>query len=128
MALKWSGDEVFAFLEREFPQALHRGLDYEVVSLEPDALDLRASADDRHLRPGGTISGPTIAIVPEYKSPSEALLKTGLNLFTSTFRTARPDMFDMVLNTHSRLRPDCSKFVRNATRSTPHRALSAHAA
>ena len=54
--------------------------------------------DPRH-----TISGPTIAIVAEYKEASEEILKPGLTLFTSTFRCARADMFDMQLNTHSRL-------------------------
>ena len=54
--------------------------------------------DPRH-----TISGPTIAIVAEYKEASQEVLKSGLTLFTSTFRSARPDMFDIHLNTHSRL-------------------------
>lgn len=54
--------------------------------------------DPRH-----TISPPTIAIVPEYKVMSPEVLKTGLTMFTSTFRCSRADMFDMRLNTHSRL-------------------------
>ncbi|MDX1717965.1 MAG: PaaI family thioesterase [Anderseniella sp.] len=98
MALKWSGDEVFAFLEREFPQALHRGLDYEVVSLEPDALDLRASADDRHLRPGGTISGPTmmelvdcaIYVLLLAHHREEARLAVTTNLAISFLRKPKP--------------------------------------
>ena len=54
--------------------------------------------DPRH-----TISPPTIAIVPEYKVVDPKILKTGLTMFTSTFRCSRADMFDMRLNTHSRL-------------------------
>ncbi|MEZ5670701.1 MAG: aminotransferase class IV [Alphaproteobacteria bacterium] len=54
--------------------------------------------DPRH-----TISKPTVAIVAEFKTFDPAILKTGLTLFTSTFRCARADMFDMRLNTHSRL-------------------------
>lgn len=54
--------------------------------------------DPRH-----TISPPTIAIVPEHKTMSPEVLKTGLTMFTSTFRCSRADMFDMRLNTHSRL-------------------------
>lgn len=54
--------------------------------------------DPRH-----TIGGPTVAIVAEYKEANTETLKTGLKLFTSAIRTCRPDMFDMVLNTHSRL-------------------------
>ena len=54
--------------------------------------------DPRH-----TISGPTIVIVPEYKTFDPGILNTGLKLMTSTFRCSRPDMFDLRLNTHSRL-------------------------
>jgi len=54
--------------------------------------------DPRH-----TISGPTIAIVPEYKVFDPAILNSGLTMFTSTFRCSRADMFDMRLNSHSRL-------------------------
>lgn len=54
--------------------------------------------DPRH-----TISAPTIAIVPEYKTVSPEILEKGLTMFTSTFRCSRADMFDMRLNTHSRL-------------------------
>ena len=54
--------------------------------------------DPRH-----TISPPTIAIVPEVKKVSPAILAQGLTLFTSTIRCCRADMFDMRLNTHSRL-------------------------
>lgn len=54
--------------------------------------------DPRH-----TISKATIAIAAEYKLPSPELAKTGLSLFTSTIRCSPPDMFDMRLNSHSRL-------------------------
>lgn len=54
--------------------------------------------DPRH-----TISGPTVVIVPEYKILDPMILETGMTMFTSTFRCSRSDMFDMQLNTHSRL-------------------------
>ena len=54
--------------------------------------------DPRH-----TISGPTIAIVAEHKDPGPDILRQGLTLLTSTVRCCRADMFDMRLNTHSRL-------------------------
>ncbi len=54
--------------------------------------------DPRHV-----IGGPTIAITAEWKLPNPALWQTGLKMFTSTVRASRPDMFDMRLNTHSRL-------------------------
>ena len=46
----------------------------------------------------------TIVIVAEWKTPQAGESSTqGLALFTSTIRTRGPDMFDMRLNSHSRL-------------------------
>lgn len=47
-----------AFLAREFPQALAIGL--EVASVDERGVDVAWLADERHLRPGGTVSGPTL--------------------------------------------------------------------
>lgn len=53
--------------------------------------------------PRFTISGPTVVIVAEIKRPRTGLAETGLKLFTSTFRCSSPDVFDLRLNSHSRL-------------------------
>jgi branched-chain amino acid aminotransferase len=53
--------------------------------------------------PRNALGRPTIAIVAEYKEPSAAVKAQGLNLFTSTIRCTPADMFDMRLNSHSRL-------------------------
>ena len=48
--------------------------------------------------------GPaTIVIVAEYKRPNPEAKARGLALFTSTFRCSGPDVFDLRLNSHSRL-------------------------
>ena len=48
--------------------------------------------------------GPaTIVIVAEYKKPNPEARTRGLALFTSTFRCSGPDVFDLRLNSHSRL-------------------------
>ncbi len=48
--------------------------------------------------------GPaTIVIVAEYKKPNPEARARGLALFTSTFRCSGPDVFDLRLNSHSRL-------------------------
>ena len=47
--------------------------------------------------------GPTIVIVAEYKQPNAALKAKGLKLMTSTIRCSTPDVFDLRLNSHSRL-------------------------
>ena len=49
-------------------------------------------------------TGPaTIVIVAEYKKPNPDAKGRGLALFTSTFRCSGPDVFDLRLNSHSRL-------------------------
>lgn len=48
-------------------------------------------------------SGATVVIVAELKRPRQALADTGLSLFTSTYRCSSPDVFDLRLNSHSRL-------------------------
>lgn len=53
--------------------------------------------------PRFTLTGPTVVIVAEYKTPRPEAKARGLKLFTSAFRTSGPDVFDMRLNTHSRL-------------------------
>ena len=53
--------------------------------------------------PRFTIGGATIVIVAEYKKPNPAAKEKGLALWTSTFRCSSPDVFDLRLNSHSRL-------------------------
>jgi branched-chain amino acid aminotransferase len=53
--------------------------------------------------PRFVIGGATVVIVAEYKTPRPEGKAQGLALFTSTFRTSGPDVFDLRLNSHSRL-------------------------
>jgi branched-chain amino acid aminotransferase len=53
--------------------------------------------------PRNALGRPTVAIVAEYKEPSATVRENGLSLFTSTIRCTPADMFDMRLNSHSRL-------------------------
>ena len=53
--------------------------------------------------PRFVIGPPTIVIVAEYKRPHPEAKTRGLALFTSTFRTSGPDVFDLRRNSHSRL-------------------------
>lgn len=53
--------------------------------------------------PRFVVGGATVVIVAEYKSPRPESKTQGLSLFTSTFRTSGPDVFDLRLNSHSRL-------------------------
>ena len=53
--------------------------------------------------PRFVIGKATVVIVAEYKTPNPEAKARGLALFTSTFRTSGPDVFDLRLNSHSRL-------------------------
>ena len=53
--------------------------------------------------PRNWLGKPTIVITAEYKTPSPAIVTQGLSLFTSSIRCSPEEMFDMRLNSHSRL-------------------------
>ena len=53
--------------------------------------------------PRNWLGKPTLVISAEYKLPSPAIVTRGLSLATSSIRCTPADMFDMRLNSHSRL-------------------------
>jgi branched-chain amino acid aminotransferase len=53
--------------------------------------------------PRNALGPPTIAIVAEYKLPDPRIVTGGLSLFTASIRCTPAEMFDMRLNSHSRL-------------------------
>jgi uncharacterized protein (TIGR00369 family) len=53
-------DELTAFLDREFPQIHMGGQTYFVDEVGPLSARMRMTYHDRHIRPGGTISGPAM--------------------------------------------------------------------
>lgn len=53
--------------------------------------------------PRFVLGPPTIVIIAEFKAPNPATKARGLALWTSTFRCSAPDVFDLRLNSHSRL-------------------------
>lgn len=57
MELKMTVVEITAFLEKVFPQIDD---DFDVVSLSPDEIVVRMNVKEKHLRPGGTVSGPSM--------------------------------------------------------------------
>ena len=54
-----TANEVSAFWDRHFPQ-VKAGGDLDIVSVEGGQAVLRLTPNDRHLRPGGTVSGPAL--------------------------------------------------------------------
>ncbi|HEY1708542.1 MAG TPA: aminotransferase class IV [Rhizomicrobium sp.] len=53
--------------------------------------------------PRNALGKPTVVIVAEYKEPSPQIATRGLKLATSSIRCTPREMFDMRLNSHSRL-------------------------
>jgi branched-chain amino acid aminotransferase len=53
--------------------------------------------------PRNWLGKPTIVITAEYKEPSPEILTRGLSLFTASIRCTPTEIFDMRLNSHSRL-------------------------
>ncbi len=89
----------------------------ELTRAITDTLAKNAMTDGAHVRlmvtrgvkrtpnqdPRFVIGKATIVIVAEFKTPKPESKTRGLTLFTSTFRTSSPDVFDLRLNSHSRL-------------------------
>lgn len=55
--LKMSISELHTFLADHFPQVAHS---YVVDALAPNTISVRFPVSEQHLRPGGTVSGPTM--------------------------------------------------------------------
>jgi branched-chain amino acid aminotransferase len=53
--------------------------------------------------PNVNVGGPTVVIIAEHKTASEAVLARGLRLFTVHVRRGAPDVLDPKLNMHSKL-------------------------
>ena len=53
--------------------------------------------------PRFALGKPTIVITAEYKVVNPEVKARGMSLYTSTFRCSSPDVFDLRLNSHSRL-------------------------
>jgi branched-chain amino acid aminotransferase len=111
-----------AHLDRLFAGARAIGLDIGmdrpgVAGALRRTLEANAMTDGVHVRlmvtrgvkasisqdPRNALGVPTIAITAEYKTPSPALADAGLRLATVSVRCTPAAMFDMRLNSHSRL-------------------------
>jgi branched-chain amino acid aminotransferase len=89
----------------------------EVVAAIRATLDRNCMTDGVHIRimitrglkrtpnqdPRFALGQPTVVIIAEYKTPKPEAAAYGLKLLTSTIRCSGPDVFDLRLNSHSRL-------------------------
>lgn len=111
-----------AHLDRLFEGALSIDLDIglsraQVEKVLWDTLAINGMTDGAHLRlmitrgrkstpnqdPRFIVGKATVVCVAEYKVVDAEAKSRGISLFTSTYRCSTPDVFDLRLNSHSRL-------------------------
>ncbi len=83
MELAMTREALHAFLKTDFPQVSDM---FDVIELAPMAIKVRLKVDDQHLRPGGTVSGPTmfgLADVSVYLAVMSMIGPKGLSVTTS---------------------------------------------
>jgi uncharacterized protein (TIGR00369 family) len=59
-------DELAEFLDREFPQLHFAGRTYHLDDVGPLTARVRMDYHERHLRPGGTLSGPSMMALADF--------------------------------------------------------------
>lgn len=70
-------DEIDAFLAREFPQMHHGGRTFHIEAVGPLSARVRMDPHERHLRPGGTLSGPSMMALGDYALYAAILAQIG---------------------------------------------------
>lgn len=69
--------ETVAFLESAFPQMEAGGKTYHLVEVGPGLARMRMDHHERHLRPGGTVSGPSMMALADYALYAAILASLG---------------------------------------------------
>lgn len=76
-----TADEVSAFVGQVFPQMAD---DYRIESVGPMTAQVTQAIGDRHLRPGGTVSGPTMFTIADFAFYVVVLAMIGREALTVT--------------------------------------------
>ena len=79
--LKMTLQELVAFVAKEFEQV--EG-DFTVLSLSEDQIKVRFNVQEKHLRPGGTVSGPTMFALADVSAYYMTLARIGPEALTVT--------------------------------------------
>ena len=61
-----SAGDLEEFLSREFPQAFHPGSGLSIETVEHGRARVRLAYNEKFVRPGGTISGPTMMMLADF--------------------------------------------------------------
>lgn len=93
-------EDLQAFMKREFPQL---GESFEIISLDKGSATMHLHADDKHLRPGGTVSGPSLFALADVAAYAAILAHIGpvalavtTNLNINFLRKADPGTVEAV--------------------------------
>ncbi|MGX5776897.1 PaaI family thioesterase [Methylorubrum zatmanii] len=70
-------EETARFLDRDFPQMNAGGRHYHLESVGPLSARMRLDYHERHLRPGGTVSGPSMMALADYALYAAILANIG---------------------------------------------------
>ena len=81
MTLKMTLEELEAFVADAFTQVAG---DFTVLSLSEDSIDVRMNVSHKHLRPGGTVSGPTMFALADVTAYYMTLARIGPEALTVT--------------------------------------------
>lgn len=82
-------DEINAFLKKVYPQLNEDFADYVTTAVFPGGCTVRLNASERHLRPGNTVSGPSLftladiggyVCVLSHAGPEALSVTTSLNI------------------------------------------------
>lgn len=84
-----SAEEVEAYIDKEFPEANYHGPTFKIDQVGDGRAQVRLLSHERHLRPGGTISGPSMMALADMAAyiailgaigPVELAVTTNLNI------------------------------------------------
>lgn len=93
-------EDLRTFMKREFPQLDES---FEIVSIDAGSATMHLHADDQHLRPGGTVSGPSLfaladvaayAAILGHIGPVALAVTTNLNI--NFLRKANPGTLEAI--------------------------------
>ena len=77
MTTRMSASEIDAYLDEVFPQLRYGGRTYFIEDVGPMTARMRCDYHEKHLRPGGTISGPTMMALADLALYAAILAQIG---------------------------------------------------
>ena len=89
------------FLEKEFPQV---SSNFKILNTKPNSLSMLMHISDEHLRPGGTVSGPTMFLLADVSFYLATLSIIGPKSLTVTTNCSinflrKPNISDLISET-----------------------------